>query len=100
MCALALTWLERRANTVRQGERVQQLTPIVHPGQANTLVHFSGRARPTNAPEVAFLSPEERFTHTVAAGLRRSHPTQGYPNPVFCLTENAPAAVGALLPKI
>ena len=95
MCALALTWLERRATTVRQGERVQQLRPIVHPGQADTLVHFCGRARPTNAPEVAFLSPEERLSNIVAEEVLRAHPTYGNPNSVVCFSESDHGGVEA-----
>ncbi len=83
--------------TVRQGERVQQLRPIVHPGQADTLVHFCGRARPTNAPEVAFLSPEERLSNIVAEEVLRAHPTFGNPNPVVCFSESDHGGVEALL---
>jgi hypothetical protein len=34
-----------------------RLRPIAHPGQSETLVHFTGRARKEYAPEVYFLTP-------------------------------------------
>lgn len=75
------------------------LRPIAHPGQSDTLVHFCGRARPATAPEVAFLSPEERLGNIVAEEEFRAFPTFGGPSRVVCFSESDPLGVEALLKR-
>jgi hypothetical protein len=77
----------------------EPLRPISHPGQSETLVHFCGRARPSFAPEVVFLSPADRLSNIVAEGVLRAHRAPGSSAPVVCLSESDPDGVAAMLER-
>lgn len=73
------------------------LRPAIHPGQSEFLVHFCGRARQDLAPEVAFLTPDERLGNIVAEERLRAHATYDNPTPVVCFSESDQRGVEALL---
>lgn len=73
------------------------LRPISHPGQAETLVHFTGRARKQYAPEVYFLTPPGILDLIVTEERLLAKPTFGTDRRVVCLSESNISGVEALL---
>jgi hypothetical protein len=71
--------------------------PAVHPGQADTLVHFCGRGRPTVAEDVASLEPSERLDSILWEGRIRAFRPYGGTRPVVCFSESDRGGVEALL---
>ncbi|MEU0316497.1 hypothetical protein [Nocardioides sp. NPDC006273] len=76
---------------------MSNLRPVSHPGQSEGLVHFTGRARESFAPEVALMSPEERLDNIVWEQALRGHPVPGSDEPVVCLSESNKLGAAALL---
>lgn len=76
----------------------QRLRPISHPGQSETLVHFTGRARPSFAPEVYFMTPEERLNNIAWEQRLRGH-AAGPGQRVVCLSESDPDGIAAMLSR-
>lgn len=75
----------------------ERLRPISHPGQAETLVHFTGRARKQYAPEVYFLTPAGILDLIVTEERLLAKPTFGTDRRVVCLSESDTSGVEALL---
>lgn len=75
----------------------ESLRPITHPGQAETLVHFTGRARKQYAPEVYFLTPTGILDLIVTEERLLAKPTFGTDRRVVCLSESDIRGVEALL---
>lgn len=73
------------------------LRPISHPGQSEGLVHLTGRARSSYAPEVALMSAEERLNNIVWECALRGHPVPGSSSAVVCLSESNKPGAAALL---
>ena len=74
-----------------------RLRPIAHPGQAETLVHFTGRARRDYAPEVYFLTPTGILDLIVSEGRLLARPPFGSTRRTVCLSESDVNGVEALL---
>lgn len=73
------------------------LRSIAHPGQADTLVHFTGRARTLYAPEVYFLTPEGRLDLIASEERLLARPPFGSSCHTVCLSESDTRGVEALL---
>lgn len=75
----------------------ERLRPISHPGQADTLVHFTGRARKQYAPEVYFLTPTGILDLIATEGRLLAKPPFGTDRRTVCLSESDVSGVEALL---
>lgn len=75
----------------------ESLRPVSHPGQSETLVHFTGRARKQYAPEVYFLTPTGILDLIVTEERLMAKPTFGTDRNVVCLSESDVGGVEALL---
>ena len=74
----------------------------IHPGQADTLVHFCGRGRPSASPEVATLAAPDRLEwilgeHRIRAFPPFVSPEFGTAQPVVCFSESDSGGVEAIL---
>lgn len=74
-----------------------KLRAVSHPGQSDTLVHFTGRARKDYAPEVYFESPMGILDLIVTEGRLLAKPPYGSTSRTVCLSESDRAGVKALL---
>jgi hypothetical protein len=59
----------------------------IHPGQADTLVHFCSRGRRSAAPDVAHLAANERLDSILGDEALRAFPPYGSSWPVVCFSE-------------
>lgn len=73
------------------------LRPVLHPGQSEGLVHFTGRARPSFAPEVALMTPRQRLDSIISDRALIGHAVPGADQPVVCLSESNRTHAAALL---
>ncbi len=69
----------------------------LHPGQADTLVHFCGRGRYTTAADVADLTADGRLDSILREGALRAYPPYGSSSPVVCFSESDTGGVEAML---
>ena len=76
-----------------------RLRAISHPGQAETLVHFTGRARKEYAPEVYFETPKGILDLICTEERLLAKPPYGSTSRTVCLSESDPAGVKALLSR-
>ncbi|MBU2075214.1 MAG: hypothetical protein KJ938_12335 [Actinobacteria bacterium] len=76
-----------------------RLRAITHPGQAETLVHFTGRARKDYAPEVYFQTPKGILDLICTEERLIAKPPYGSTSRTVCLSESDPAGVKALLSR-
>lgn len=74
-----------------------ELRSILHPGQSEGLVHFTGRAQNSFAPEVALMTPRERLENIINDQALIGHGVPGAPQPVVCLSESNKTHAAALL---
>lgn len=74
-----------------------ELRSVVHPGQSEGLVHFTGRARPSFAPEVALMSPRDRLDSIISDRALIGHCVPGSSRPVVCFSESNRSHTAALL---
>lgn len=75
----------------------EHLRPISHPGQSETLVHFTGRARKQYAPEVYFLTPTGILDLILTEERLLAKPPFGTDRRTVCLSESDASGVEALL---
>lgn len=73
--------------------------PPIHPGQANTLVHFCGRGRDEGhlPQEIATLSPSDRLERILHEQRLRAFPPFGSPLPAACFSESDTRGAASLL---
>lgn len=74
-----------------------RLRAISHPGQSDTLVHFTGRARKEYAPEVYFQTPAGILDLICSEVRLLAKPPFGSTSPTVCLSESDIGGVTALL---
>ncbi len=85
------------ASTGQDGDVTTALRFPIHPGQSDTLVHFTGRARPSASRDVAHLTPEARLDAILRTGALRAFGTYQSAWPVVCFSESDSGGVEALL---
>lgn len=75
------------------------LRPTFHPGQSETIVHFTGRARKESSPETYFLSPEGILDLILSEERLLAKPPFGSKRDTVCLSESDEFGVAALLAR-
>lgn len=76
---------------------VAKLRSVLHPGQSEGLVHFTGRARASFAPEVVFMTPKERLESIISDRALVGHGVPGADQRVVCFSESNRSHAAALL---
>lgn len=71
--------------------------PVVHPQQADTLVHFCGRGKPSNSSRVGGLSAEERLDSILQSHKIWASPPYDSDKPVISFTESGIGGVERLI---